>query len=195
MLLLPLWYLAYRPLAKSEGLMFVIAAVSIVGQNYAVLKRGGFAFAQQDFLLMPWYEPLMWGYYYLFLRRLIGEPGRGVSLGLKAVLGLTVTGLCFSLFSQDKTALLLATSGSTALLLVFFHRRYDLCYATAALALGFVVELFGVWTGLWDYPDPDVLGIPFWFATMWISVGLLGRRFLIPLSEWLAERFPGKDSA
>ena len=53
-------------------------------------------------------------------------------------------------------------------------------------------EIFGVSEGLWSYPAPDFLGIPFWSATMWISVGLLGRRFLIPATEWLAERMAGQ---
>jgi uncharacterized membrane protein YoaT (DUF817 family) len=64
----------------------------------------------------------------------------------------------------------------------------DVQHALFALALGFVVELFGVSTGLWSYPAPDFLGIPFWFATMWLSVGLLGYRFLFPAATWLAAK-------
>ncbi|MDY7036269.1 MAG: hypothetical protein SV375_08940, partial [Thermodesulfobacteriota bacterium] len=76
------------------------------------------------------------------------------------------------------------------LLLLMFHKRYDLYYAVYALVLGMVIELFGVFSGLWHYPNPDILGIPFWFANMWMSVGLLGRRFLIPFTEWMAEKLP-----
>ena len=89
--------------------------------------------------------------------------------------------------------LFLATLVSTALLLAFFHERADIQWAGAALVLGLIVELFGVSAGLWRYPDPDFLGIPFWFATMWISVGVLGRRFLIPLAALIANRLIGES--
>jgi hypothetical protein len=188
--LLGLWFILFRPFRKYEFLMFVIASVSIVGQNYSVLEKGGFSFTHQDLFLMPYYEPFMWGFYYLFLKRLMGERDRAVGLSIRAVFGLVLTGVCFSVFSQDKIMLLVSTLVSSGVLLVLFHRRYDLYYAGAALVLGFVVEIFGVWTGQWSYPAPDFLGIPYWFATMWISMGILGRRFLIPLSEWLADKLP-----
>jgi len=94
----------------------------------------------------------------------------------------------FSLFSSDSHTLFKASLVSTGVLFVLFHTRSDLTFALAALILGVVIELFGVGTGLWKYPEPDVLGIPYWFTTMWISVGLLGARFLIPLAEWMAGR-------
>lgn len=186
-ILLPLWFIIFRP-SKSEIIMFAIATLSIVGQNYSVLKKGGFTFTHQDFFLMPYYEPFMWGFYYLFLKRFIGEPPGAVRLSAKAVFGLALTVLSFSLFSETKMLLLISTIVSTLVLIVLFHQRHDVYYAAAALGLGFLVELFGVWTGQWHYPDPDFLGIPYWFATMWVSMGVLGRRFLIPLSEKLGTR-------
>jgi hypothetical protein len=141
---------------------------------------------------MPYYEPLLWGFYFLSLKRFIsGRAGDDVRANKASVVGLVATSLAFSLFSFDPRALLIATTCSTTILLVLFHTRRDIYYGLSALALGLIVELFGVSTGLWSYPVPDFLGIPYWFATMWISVGLLGRRFLIPVTERAAARLAG----
>jgi hypothetical protein len=188
LILLPLWFLLFRPWNRTDMLVFLIASVFFLGQNYAVLSTGGFSFKHKDILLMPYYEPFLWGFYFLFLKRFIAEPSSPLKLRGKAVAGLILTALCFSIFSKNSSILLGATLVSTAILFVLFHEKYDLYYALAALLLGFMIEVFGVSTELWAYPDPDFLGIPYWFATMWISVGLLGRRFLIPLAELLKEK-------
>jgi hypothetical protein len=182
-ILLPFWFILFHPWNKTEGIMFIIASLFFLMQNYFVLKAGGFAFKYKDILLMPYYEPFMWGFYYTVIKRFISESSNTKVLGWRPFLGLAITGICFSLFSRNSDILLISTVISTCILFALFHDRYDFYYAICALVLGFIVEIFGVTTGLWSYPDPDFLGIPFWFATMWISVGLLGRRFLIPLAE------------
>lgn len=193
--LLTFWLLLFRPVSRAEGVMSVVAALFFLGQNYAVLTAGGFAFTHRDIFLMPYYEPFLWGFYYLALKRFIGEqPGR-VRLEWRALFGLLLTGAGFSVCAGQSQALLLISTLTTCLLFAFFHERYDLTYAAAALLLGFGIELFGVSHGLWSYPEPDLLGIPWWFATMWLSVGVLGRRFLIPLAEWIAARKPGQTPA
>jgi len=189
-ILLPLWFFIFRPFSKADILMYIFASIFIVGQNYSVLKSGGFAFKHKDIFLMPYYEPFMWGFYYLNIKRFFAEPAGSVKLGAKAFLGLAITGVCFSFFSQEKNLLLISTLFSTGILFVMFHELHDLLYSVYALFLGFIIEIFGTLTGLWSYPDPDFLGIPYWFGTMWISVGLLGRRFLIPFTEWLAGKLP-----
>jgi len=186
-LLLGLWSVLFFPLSRAELAAFALAALFFLLQNYVCLKAGLFEFRFKDVLLMPYYEPFLWGFYFLTLKRAIsGVSGDGGAVGAKSVAGLIVTSLAFSLFSFDPRVLLVATACSTTLLLVMFHERIDRWYALCALALGFIIELFGVSTHLWSYPASDFLGIPYWFATMWMSAGLLGRRFLIPASEWLA---------
>ncbi|WP_300458577.1 hypothetical protein [Desulfobacula sp.] len=187
-ILLILWFFLFRPFDRTEILMFIIGSLFIVGQNYSVLKSGGFSFTHKDFLLMPYYEPFMWGFYYLHIKRFINEPSESKKLEIKAILGLLITGACFSIFAQNSNLLTIFSFLTTAVLLTMFHERYDLYYAGYALVLGFIIEVFGVFSGNWWYPDPDMLGIPYWFITMWISVGLLARRFLIPFTEWLSKK-------
>jgi hypothetical protein len=186
-LLLVLWSVLFFPLSRAELVVFALAALFFLLQNYVCLRAGLFEFRFKDVLLMPYYEPFLWGFYFLTLKRAVSGVSRdAVTLSARSVAGLIVTSLAFSLFSFDPRVLLIATACSTTFLLIMFRDRIDLSYALCALAVGFIIELFGVSTHLWSYPAPDFLGIPYWFATMWMSAGLLGRRFLIPASEWLA---------
>ena len=187
------WIALFFPFTASELIAFLLAALFFFAQNYVCLKAGLFEFKFQDILLMPYYEPPLWGFYFLSMKRFIsGFSKDNVVIDWKSVAGLTATSLVFSVFSYDSHTLFIATAGSTAFLLLLFHTTLDAYAALYMLALGLVVELFGVSTGLWSYPAPDFLGIPYWFATMWISVGLLGRRFLFPAAEWLATRTGGQ---
>jgi hypothetical protein len=184
--LLPLWFIIYRPWSRVEIVSFTIAAVFMLIQDYAMGRSGGSSFKQQDVLLMPWYEPFLWGFYYINMKRFIGEGDNGAVLDRRSLFGLLVTALVFPLFSWSYGLLLLTTIGSTAILFIMFHDLLDLYFAAYALGLGFVVELFGVSSGLWSYPpQPEFMGIPYWCATMWLSVGILGRRFLFPLAGWI----------
>lgn len=192
LILLPFWYFIFRPWNQIEITIFVVASIFFFGQNYAVLKTGGFSFKHKDILLMPFYEPFLWGFYYIDIKRFISEGAEAVTFDKKSIFGLLITALAFSIFSKNSNILFMATLLSTGVLFIMFHERFDFYYGAYALALGFVIELFGVSSKLWAYPEPDFLGIPYWFATMWISVGILGRRFLIPLAEWITIKFPAR---
>lgn len=186
------WSVLFAPFGAGEVVVFVLASLFFLLQNYVCLRAGLFEFRFKDVLLMPYYEPLLWGFYFISMKRFIsGAAKEDVVIDKKSVAGVVLTSVLFSLFSFDSRALFVATACSTAFLFFLFHSKLDLYYAFYGLALGFIIELFGVTTGLWWYPAPDFLGIPYWFATMWISVGLLGRRFLIPASEMVARKVRG----
>lgn len=189
-LLLLAWGILLRPWRRAEFVLFVVVGLFFLGQNYAVLQAGGFSFRQQDILLMPYYEPCLWGYWFLHIQRMAGEPAGAVRLAWRGWLGVAATAAMFTLFGADSDRLLIGTLASCALLLILFHEPMDLFQGVYALALGFAVEYFGVSQGYWHYPHPDLLGMPYWFASMWFSVGILGRRFVVPLAEWLAQRLP-----
>ena len=186
------WTVFLWPINRSDLAVFVFAGGFFLIQNYLALLDGIFEFRDKDILLMPYFEPLLWGFYFTALRRFIADSAApGVRIGWKNFAAVAMTSAMFSLFSFDSHALFAATACSTAVLFAMFHEKEDWQYAGAALALGVIIELFGVWTGLWWYPSPDFLGVPLWFSTMWLSVGVLGRRFAIPAAEWLASR--GED--
>lgn len=180
------WALIFRPIERREWAMFALVGPFFIAQNYMALRTGAFTFRQQDFLLMPWHEPLLWMGWYLHIVRFVGQPPRAVRLSGSAWFGLVATVLAFSAFGGDVHALTIATSVSCAVLLALFHSPDDLAYGLCAVSLGVLVEGAGVANGLWSYPDPGFAGVPFWSLMMWMSVGLLGRRFVVPLAEWLA---------
>lgn len=193
LLLLPLllvnWAAWLWPLGRRDVVLFAIAAIFFLFQNHAALVTGIFEFRDKDLWLMPYYEPLLWGFYFTCMGKLAGlGPGETPPFQWTNVLGLAVTSVVFSVFPADGHRLTIASLCSTALLLALFHTRRDWTYAGTALVMGAIVEVFGVWTGIWWYPAPDVLGIPWWFATMWVSAGVLGYRFLVPVSTWVAAR-------
>ena len=196
LVLIPLfacWAIVFHPVDRSDLALFVVAGLFITVQNYLALQDGLFEFRFKDILLMPYYEPLLWGFYFVTMKRFVnGRKDEHTPLGMKAVAGLLATSAMFALFSSDSRTLFVATACSTAFLFALFHTKVDVQFAIYALVLGFVIELFGVFTGLWWYPAPDILGMPYWFATMWLSVGLLGRRFAIPAADWLAARTAGQ---
>ncbi|CAN7555642.1 hypothetical protein LJR129_004005 [Acidovorax sp. LjRoot129] len=179
------WLLVFRPIERKEWVMFAIVGPFFVAQNYVALFSGAFTFRQQDFLLMPWHEPLLWMGWYLHIVRFVGRPAQAVRLSPSAWIGLLATVLAFSLFGHDARALTIASTASCAVLLALFHSRDDLGYGLCAVVLGLSVEWAGVASGLWSYPDAGFGGIPGWSFMMWLSVGLLGRRFVVPLAEWL----------
>ena len=191
MLLTALWSILFYPWRLAEAFSFAIAAIFFLFQNYVCLKAGIFEFKVKDVLLMPYYEPFLWGFYFTALKRFVSGERKTPSFQTQSLVGLLVTAAVFSLFSRTPSLFFPATVFSTLVLVGLFHTRLDFYYAGCSLMLGFIVELFGVSTGLWSYPAPDFLGIPYWFATMWINVGLLGYRFLIPLGEWLASKVRG----
>ena len=185
-ILAALWGTIFYPWRSGELFSFVIAGVFFLFQNYVCLKAGIFEFRTKDILLMPYYEPFLWGFYFTVLRRFVSGRGGVFHFKRKCLAGLLATAVAFSVFSRIPSLFLAATVVSTLFLFMLFHTRLDFYYAVCSLMLGFIIEVFGVSTSLWSYPSPDFLGIPYWFATMWISVGVLGYRFLMPLGDWMA---------
>src|SRR5262245_31323725 len=141
------WWALFFPITIAEAVAAVLAAAFFLGQNYIGLRAGIFEFRFKDILLMPYYEPALWGFYFLGMKRFLSGPTADlVTVDRKAVAGLVVTSASFSLFSFDSHALFIATACSTTLLLVLFHDKRDVHYAVFALGMGFIVEMFGVST-------------------------------------------------
>jgi len=193
-ILVALWAVTLRPLAPVERGAFVVAPPFFLGMNYVVLAGGGFVFRSPDVLLQPWWEPPIWGFWYVVIHRWSGPasvrsvpPPRG-----RALVALVATAAAFGSGLEDPTAMLLAGLGSTAVVLALYHERGDLSWAATALAVGTMVELAGVLGGAWHYPRSHIFGIPLWFLPMWVTAGVLGRRILVPLAAPVGRRL-GRD--
>ena len=179
MTMLVIWGLGFGRIRAGELLAMGAVNLLFVLMNSAALKRGIFGFDRPDFLGMPVYEYLMWGFYTLHtIRFLDGEEPRG---GLIPVLAAAAAfALPFALIADP--ALLLAVSAVVlAGCIVMFHERMDLAYASYMAALGALIEYVGVGAGQWHYPGRPYGGVPLWFLTMWAGVGLFTRRLILPL--------------
>jgi hypothetical protein len=177
MTMLVIWGIGFGRIRAAE--LGVMAAVNLlfVLMNSAALKRGIFRFDRPDFLGMPVYEYLMWGFYTLHAIRLLdgsASPGK-----LMAASAAVAFALPFALIADP--GLLLAASGLVLAACFFvFHEPMDLAYAAYMAALGALIEYVGVGTGQWHYPGQHFGGVPMWFLTMWAGVGLFTRRLILP---------------
>lgn len=173
------WVLGFGRIAVGElALMAAVDALFVV-MNVMALKRGIFAFNHPDFLGMPVYEFLMWGFYALHTIRFLDGPGpRGHTI--QAIAAAVVFALPFAMIAEPNP-LLAASAAALAAAVALFHERMDLAYACYMAVLGAVIEHVGVATGQWHYPGQPGGGVPLWFITMWAGVGLFTRRLVLPV--------------
>jgi hypothetical protein len=173
------WLLGFGRIRGAELVAMAAINLLFVLMNQAALKQGIFAFDHPDFLGMPAYEFLTWGFYSLHtIRFLNGPPPQGrrtivlVATGAFAVPFGTIT---------DSTLLFLA---SATLLVVFFamyHEPMDFAYAGYMAVVGELVEHVGEATGQWHYPGQPWGGVPLWLLPLWAGIGLFTRRLVLPL--------------
>ncbi len=142
MTMLVIWGLGFGRIRAAELLAMGAVNLLFVLMNSAALKRGIFGFDHPDFLGMPVYEYLMWGFYTLHtIRFLDGEGPRG---GLIPVLAAAAAfALPFALIA-DPALLLAASAVVLAGCIVMFHEPMDLAYAGYMAALGALIEYVGV---------------------------------------------------
>ncbi len=143
------------------------------------VRQGVFRFHAPDYLGLPVWEFVMWGFYVLHTQRMLRGPTPEGALWKVIALALLFAVPFVTL--TDSRLLLLASGVLLALALAFFHERWDWRYVGYMIALGAMVEYAGVWSGQWSYPADPIGGVPAWFATMWGGVGLFTRRLLLRL--------------
>jgi hypothetical protein len=177
--LLALWAVTFGKLTRTEWVFFAAISVFFTAMNAAALAQGIFTFSDPDFLRMPVWEVLMWGFYTLHTIRLLGGPIPNSNR--KVVWGLAILFAAAFATIPDSTVLLAVTSVVLLMALGFFHDVHDLAYAGYMILLGAAVEYAGVYAGLWSYPGDPSGGVPLWFITMWGGVGLFLRRLALPI--------------
>jgi hypothetical protein len=174
-----IWGLGFGRIRAAEIAAMAAINVLFVVMNQAALKQGIFAFDHPDFLGMPAYEFLTWGFYTLHtIRFLNGAPPQG-----RWITVLISTGAFAVPFGAiaDPNVLFFA---SASLLLVFFamyHEPMDLAYAGYLAVVGQLVEHVGEATRQWHYPGQSWGGVPLWLLTLWAGFGLFTRRLVLPL--------------
>ena len=176
--MLVIWRLGFGRVSPAEIVAMMLVNLFFVLANQAALARGIFGFDDPDFLGMPVYEYLMWGFYTLHAIRFLdgSAPAGGRLLPFAAA---AIFALPFAL-PIGPARLPAVSAALLAVCLALFHQRMDFAYAGYMAALGALFEYVGVWTGQWHYPGSPIGGVPFWFVTMWGGVGLFTRRLILP---------------
>jgi len=180
------WALTFGRISKVEAVFFAVACVFFPAMNAASLAQGIFAFTAPDFLRMPVWEVLMWGFYLLHTRRVLG--GAAPSGRRTAVWTLALLYAAAFATIHDGNVLLAVTGVLLGLGLVLFHERADLAYCGYMVLLGAAIEYTGVLSGQWAYPGDPPGGVPLWFVTLWGGVGLFLRRLVLPLLARFEDR-------
>jgi hypothetical protein len=177
--LLAWWLLTFRRLHLRELVLFVAADALFTVLDYLTLRQEIFTFTQPDFLLMPCYEPLIWGYLMLHTIHMVDGP---VPAGRLLVPGLWFVAFAAPFLVLTNQVILFAVSATLlAVGLVIFHERYDFYYVGYFLIVGTMWEYVGVWSGQWRYPGDPPGGVALWFIPMWGGIALALRRLVLPL--------------
>lgn len=185
------WWLTFDGLSVRE--LVVVLAVDAVFTTLDVLAlgQGVFVFDDPDFLGMPAWEPLMYGFYLLHTHRMLGAP-RPAGSPTAAVLFTACFAVPFALplawLGHD--GLFAVTAIVLGVGLASFRGRWDFAYAGYLLGLGSLLEHVGTASGQWHYDGTDG-PVPLWSAIMFAGIGLALRRlvlrFLIPAGDGRAE--------
>jgi hypothetical protein len=177
--MLVIWGVGFRRVTAAELLVMAGVNLFFAAMNSAALAKSIFRFDHPDFLAMPSYEYLMWGFYTLHtIRFLGGGPER--DRPFVALLMAATFAAPFATIANPW--LLLLVSGMTlAACFALFHELQDWVYAGYMAAVGSLIEHVGVCTGQWHYSDAHPGAVPSWSLTMWAGIGLFTRRLLVPL--------------
>lgn len=179
MTMVVIWLLGFGRMRAAELVAMAAVNLLFVLMNQAALKQSIFAFNDPDFLGMPAYEFLTWGFYTLHAIRFLNgpQPQRrwitvAVATGVFAVPFGTIT---------DPDLLFLATATLLVAFFAMYHEPMDLVYAVYMALVGILVEHVGEATGQWHYPGNPWGGVPPWLITLWAGFGLFTRRLVLPL--------------
>ncbi|MFH1023157.1 MAG: radical SAM protein [Planctomycetota bacterium] len=174
------WFLVtFGRMTRSEAVLYVGGCALFSILDILSVRKGVFAFASPDFAGLPYWEFLLWGFYLLHTRRMVGASAPKRGLILPAMLAVAF-GIAICATPGDG-ARLAAGLSVLAVSVAFFHAREDLLCVGYMALLGVVVEYAGVLGGLWSYPESPIGGAPAWFVIMWGGVGLFMRRLGLPV--------------
>ncbi len=178
-MMLILWFVTFFPFTKYELIVFVVTCCFYTLGDIVVLNQGIFYFSDTDILGMPYYEPFMWGFYFLHTTRILGgEAPKRALPGLILALIVVVTITYFSNTQLVSWLLIAIVLGG----LLVFRTQKDFEYVIYLLGVGIVLEYAGTHFGEWTYNIDNYL---LWWIATWALSGLILYRTIHPISLWL----------
>ena len=178
-MMLILWFVTFFPFTKQELVVFILACFFYTLGDVLVLNQGIFYFSDTDILGMPYYEPFMWGFYFLHTMRMLG--GSSPKQALPGLIFSFIVVATLAYFSNTQLVSWLLIAIVLGGLLVFRTQK-DFEYVIYLLGFGLVLEYAGTYFGEWTYSiDNYVL----WWVATWALSGLILYRTILPVSIWL----------
>jgi hypothetical protein len=145
-----IWVLGFGRIRAAELVAMAAVNLLFVLMNQAALKQGTFVFNHPDFLGMPVYEFLTWGFYTQHTMRFLDRPppqGRWI-----IVAGATgVFAVAFGTIA-DPNFLFLASACMLVIFFAMYHEPMDFTYAGYMAVVAELVEHVGEAAGQWHYP-------------------------------------------
>jgi hypothetical protein len=83
-----------------------------------------------------------------------------------------------SLSWKNSLLLFVIASAEALLVLTLWHDRNDVCFFLVIGAVGSLAEIIFVQSGVWNYANPDFLGITAWFPVAFGTAALVGQRLV-----------------
>lgn len=179
-LLISVWTLTFRKVTLQEILIFLISCLFYTIADYIVISKNIFTFTNTNIWNMPYYEPLMWGYYFVHAKRLIGDyPVKNLTHGIIFTL-MFISSLTF--LKNEKAILITAALLLLVALCFFFKTKYDFLYAGYFLFIGCIIEYIGTKTNIWSYHIDNHYA---WWIITWTGSGIVLYRTILPLTSRL----------
>lgn len=178
------WALTLLPLSRSEWFLVGITCASFFAADLAVLHRGIFVFTHQDIVGMPYYEPFVWGFFFLNASRMTRSTLSGESVWPGVLFAVAV--FLVSGFTPGEAQTLALQALLLGIGLLVFRTKNDWLFALYLLVMGLSVEWVGTTTHQWYY---QIQFPVLWWVLTWATSGLILSRAVVPVSRLAARIF------
>ena len=210
LLLLSLWFFTFKKLTKVEWFLIIFVNCVFTFNNHMAIANGTFRFLYPSgeiipallkieyvdssiYLLgLPLFELFMWGYYLThtlhFWNPQMAKPNFKLAIPLTVLFAAS-----FSIFPQQER-ILMATSFSFFVLLMFYHTKDDLKCALHMIFIGTILEHLGVKFSLWSYNGDYAWGVAYWYVNLFGGTGILLSRLGLPLMDMVKKKIDNQSS-
>lgn len=181
-----LWIVTFRPFDRYEVAIFLLVSALYSAGNVMSIEKSVFFFLNPNFLHQPYYEFLMWGFYFFNAIRVLAPEKIPVFRWHSVPLAIFFSA-SFSI-SADPLITPLLTGLALMSLFYFYYDTVDFCFAGYFVLFGSLLEIIGVRTGEWGYPPPYDQAVSPWFFCLFAGSGVLCHRLALPLLQIIREK-------
>ncbi|MCA9460081.1 MAG: hypothetical protein KC550_06040, partial [Nanoarchaeota archaeon] len=138
-ILLLLWFIGFYPIKKEEYILFFSISIFFSIMDLVTLSQGIFEFKNKDFILMPYFEIFLWGFYFLFVKRFVDDfEFKKKSFKIPTIyffiFMVLLAGIKIPIYLLILVGILFFSS------IYFFHEKIDIMYIITFLILGIIIE-------------------------------------------------------